>query len=175
MSTKKKTKIIIRIVIGIVLILAVVICVARCDRKQYVTIRIACQEGDESLNVDLAMSGDKCQDFPMGTDEIYWSIPYDGVKRRYGVFAYSVSRRAESEKDGVLITHHWIQYSSSDNFFVRSSTYISPEGEVEGSVSVVKDIGEYIFSWSTRNPDWGYRSVTLHVTVYDPNDNDKEK
>lgn len=175
MSTKKKTKIIIRIVIGIVLILAVVICVARCDRKQYVTIRIACQEGDEPLNVDLAMSGDKCQDFPMGTDEIYWSIPYDGVKRRYGVFAYSVSRRAESEKDGVLITHHWIQYLSSDNFFVRSSTYISPEGEVEGSVWWVDDIGEYRFSWDTRNPDWEYRSVTLHVTVYDPNDNDKEK
>lgn len=119
MFAKKKTKIIIRIVIGIVLILAVVICVARCDRKQYVSIRIACQERDEPLNVDLAMAGYNCKSFSVGTDEIYWPIPYDGVKRRYGVFAYSVSRRAESEKDGVLITHHWIQYSSSDNFFVR--------------------------------------------------------
>lgn len=171
----RKTKKMIRIVIGIVLILAIVIyCLVRCDRKQYVSIRIACQEGEKPLDIELAMSGYDCQFFPVGTDEIYLSVPYDGIKRRYLLFAYSVSHH--SGLDGTWIPPHWIQYSPSDNYFSSaSSTYISPDGEVEGSIWWVEDIGEYRFSWDTRNPDWEYRSVTLYVTVYDPNDNDKEK
>ena len=170
----RKTKKIIRIVIGIVLILAIVIyCLVRCNRKQYVSIRIACQEGNEPIDsdIELAMSGYDCQFFPVGTDEIYLSVPYDGIKRRYLLFAYSVSRRSD-----IWGSRNWIQYSPSDNYFSSaSSTYISPDGEVEGSVWWVDDIGEYVFSWETQNPDWEYRSVILHVTVYDPTDNDKEK
>ena len=164
----------IRIVIGIVLILAIVIyCLARCNRKQYVTPRFVCQVGNEPVNEDWAMSGFRCIDFLVGTDDIYISIPYDGIKRRYILFAYSVYHR--TGLDNVWIPYRWIQYSPSDHYFSASSTYISPEGEVEGSVWWVDDIGEYVFSWETQNPDWEYRSVTLHVTVYDPMDNDKEK
>ena len=168
----RKTKKMIRIVIGIVLILAIVIyCFVRCNRKQYVSIRIACQEGEKPLDIELAMSGYDCQFFPVGTDEICLSVPYDGVKRRYILLAYSVSHRSD-----IWAPLNWVQYSPSDNYFSSaSSTYISPDGEVEGSVWWVDDIGEYVFSWETQNPDWEYRFVTLHVTVYDPNDNDKEK
>ena len=163
----RKTKKMIRIVIGIVLILAIVIyCFVKCNRKQYVSIRIACQEGEKPLDIELAMSGYDCQFFPVGTDEIYLSVPYDGIKRRYLLFAYSVSHH--SGLDGTWIPPHWIQYSSTDNYFSAASMYISPEGEVEGSIWWVEDIGEYRFSWDTRNPDWEYRSVTLYVTVYDP-------
>ena len=172
----RKTKKMIRIVIGIVLILAIVIyCLVRCDRKQYVSIRIACQEGEKPLDIELAMSGYDCQFFPVGTDEIYLSVPYDGIKRRYLLFAYSVYHRSGID-DNLLVPYRWVQYSPSDHYFSSaSSTYISPDGEVEGSIWWVEDIGEYRFSWDTRNPDWEYRSVTLYVTVYDPNDNDKEK
>ena len=160
----RKAKKMIRIVIGIVLILAIVIyCLVRCDRKQYVSIRIACQEGEKPLDIELAMSGYDCQFFLVGTDDIYLSVPYDGIKRRYLLFAYSVSRRSD-----IWGSRNWIQYSPSDNYFSASSTYISPDGEVEGSVWWVDDIGEYVFSWETQNPDWEYRSVTLYVTVYDP-------
>ena len=173
----RKCKKIIRILIGIVLILAIVIyCFVRCNRKQYVSIRIACQEGSEPINPDkvLSSSGGGCEEFLMGTDDIYVSIPYDGIKRRYVLFAYSVYHR--TGLDNVWIPYRWIQYSPSDHYFSSaSSTYISPDGEVEGSVWWVDDIGEYVFSWETQNPDWEYRFVTLHVTVYDPNDNDKEK
>lgn len=172
----RKTKKIIRIVIGIVLILAIVIyCLVRCNRKQYVSIRIACQEGNEPIDSDRVLSGSDCEEFLMGTDDVYVSIPHDGIKRRYVLFAYSVYHRSGID-DNLLVPYRWVQYSPSDHYFSSaSSTYISPDGEVEGSVWWVDDIGEYVFSWETQNPDWEYRFVTLHVTVYDPNDNDKEK
>ena len=68
----RKTKKMIRIVIGIVLILAIVIyCFVKCNRKQYVSIRIACQEGDEPIDPDRVLTGGDCKDFPMGTDSMF--------------------------------------------------------------------------------------------------------
>lgn len=162
----KKTKKIIWIVIGIALILAIVIGIARCNRKTYVvSIRIYEKEGDGPMRED-EWTTLQALSFLADEDYLHVSIPYDGVKRRYILTGYCLYH--ESGRDNCPVPYFWTTYSPSDDFFSKSSTYISPEGEREGSVWVVKDIGEYFFGWSTRNPDWEYRSVNLHITVYDP-------
>lgn len=97
------------------------------------------------------------------------SIPYDGKARRVGIVAYSVYYLDEE-----IVPHkNWVLYDSSDHYFSMSSTYTSPEGELETSISVVKDVGEYWFHWTTTNPDWERRSMTFMVTVYEPEEDEE--
>ena len=97
----RKTKKIIRIVIGIVLILAIVIyCLVRCNRKQYVSIRIACQEGNEPIDSDRVLSGSDCEEFLMGTDDVYVSIPHDGrsLFQQCVFYIYKPGRRSGGQR-----------------------------------------------------------------------------
>lgn len=163
--TKSRKKII-RIVIGIALILAIVIGIARCDRKTYVvSVGIYVKKGDGPMREDEWTT---LQGLSFLADEDYLRvfIPYDGVRRRFILTSYCLYH--ESGRNNSPVPYYRTIYTPSDDFFSEASTYISPEGEREGSVWGAKDIGEYFFGWSTRNPDWEYRSVNLHVTVYDP-------
>ena len=163
----KKTKKIIWIVIGIALILAIVIGIARCDRKTYVvSIGIYVKKGDGPMREDEWETPNHCLSFLADEDYLRVFIPYDGIRRRFILTGYCLYH--ESGRDNCPVLYSRTQYNPSDDFFSEASTYISPEGEREGSVWGAKDIGEYFFGWSTRNPDWEYRSVNLHITIYDP-------
>lgn len=166
-----KKKIIIRIIVAAVIVgflIVGIVGAVEYFRPKYVTIRIRCS--DEPYTSEGALSGRNCYDFTngqFGTDLIEISIPYDGKARRVGLVAYNVYYRDEE----IVPYKNWVLYDSSDNYFSGSSAYESPEGELETSISVVKDVGEYWFHWTTNNRDWEFRSCTFIVTVYEPEEN----
>ena len=166
-----KKKIILRTVVAVLvvgLLIYAILSAVEYFRPKYVTVRI--RFSDEPYTPEFALSGRSCYDFgngQCGTDLIEISIPYDGKARRVGIVAYNVYYLDEE-----IVPHkNWVLYDSSDHYFSKSSTYTSPEGELETSISVVKDVGQYWFHWTTTNPDWVPRSMTFMVTVYEPEEN----
>ena len=166
-----KKKIIVRTVVAVLvvgLLIYAILSAVEYFRPKYVTVAV--RFSDEPYTPELPFSGRDCYAFTngqRGTDLIEISIPYDGKARRVGIVAYNVYYLDEE-----IVPHkNWVLYESDDNYFSKSSDYTGPDGEHETAISVVKDVGKYWFHWTTTNPDWERRSMTVMVTVYEPEEN----
>lgn len=74
--TKKLVAIFLMLIVMLVACLGISFSFAACGEKLYdVEIRVGCSDG-------------KIYEFPIGTDELHVTIPYDGIERTYWVDSY---------------------------------------------------------------------------------------
>lgn len=113
------------------------------DKKYDVAIRIGCSDGE-------------VYEFPVGTDELHITIPYDGTERTYWVDKYNLP-------DHPRYGDVWFDPTGEGaNVFGLS---IAKEGA--GEVKSISERGLYCvntYADSTSNI-WNYREVLLFITV----------
>ena len=97
--------------------------------------------------------------FTPDIDELYYEFEYTGEEMTFGVDAYYVY-------DAPQAGDRWLNCAgASVNYFGGGSPlFTSPTGE-QYSTEIIKEKGEYVIPFNTRNTEWNYRRINLYVII----------
>lgn len=133
------------------LIVAVLMCLFAC---------VGC-EGNQKYDVAIKVANNYGQEwiFTPDIDELYYEFEYTGEEMTFGVDAYYVYGDPQ-------VGDRWLDCAgTSINYFSGGSPlFTSPTGE-QYSTEIIKEKGEYVIPFNTRNAEWNYRRINLYVTI----------
>ena len=97
--------------------------------------------------------------FTPDIDELYYEFEYTGEEMTFGIDAYYVY-------DAPQAGDRWLNCAgASVNYFGGGSPlFTSPTGE-QYSTEIIKEKGEYVIPFNTRNTEWNYRRINLYVII----------
>ena len=124
----------------------------------------ACGEKDdkpEKYDVAIKVANNYGQEwiFTPDIDELYYEFEYTGKEMTFGIDAYYVY-------DAPQVGDRWLDCAGvAINYFGGGSPlFTSPTGE-QYSTEIIKEKGEYVIPFNTRNTEWNYRRINLYVTI----------
>ena len=129
-------------------------------------IALACfaacgEEGEKKYDVAIKVANNFGQEwvFTPDVDEQHYEFEYTGEEMTFGVDAYYVYGDPH-------LGDRWLDCAgASINYFGGGSPlFTSPTGE-QYSTEIIKEKGEYVIPFRTRNTEWNYRRMNLSVTV----------
>ena len=145
--TKKLVAIFLMLIVVLVACLGISFSFVACGEKLYdVEIRVGCSDG-------------KIYEFPIGTDELHVTIPYDGIERTYWVDSYQLV-------DHPALPGWFAPTGSGPNVFQLSMIYGNEQSWLY-EVDKVCEQGRYcinIYADSTSTL-WHHRSCYLFIDV----------
>ena len=124
----------------------------------------SCAEDDTEKTYDVAIrvgcTDGKTYEFPVDTDELHVTIPYDGIERTFGIVSFNLPAHPEW---GDI----WLDPPGEGaNVFSIKCLFTDEEGN-QSHPDGVREKGSYIFTIianSTSNL-WNFRSCKLYITV----------
>ena len=124
----------------------------------------ACGEKDDKpekydVAIKVANNYGKEWIFTPDIDELYYEFEYTGEEMTFGIDAYYVY-------DAPQAGDRWLNCAgASENYFGGGSPlFTSPTGE-QYSTEIIKEKGEYVIPFNTRNTEWNYRRINLYVII----------
>ena len=124
----------------------------------------ACGEKDDKpekydVAIKVANNYGKEWIFTPDIDELYYEFEYTGEEMTFGIDAYYVY-------DAPQAGDRWLNCAgASVNYFGGGSPlFTSPTGE-QYSTEIIKEKGEYVIPFNTRNTEWNYRRINLYVII----------
>lgn len=136
------------IMIMLIAVMGLAACGGKDDKpeKYDVAIKVANNYGKEWI-------------FTPDIDELYYEFEYTGEEMTFGIDAYYVY-------DAPQAGDRWLNCAgASVNYFGGGSPlFTSPTGE-QYSTEIIKEKGEYVIPFNTRNTEWNYRRINLYVII----------
>ena len=145
---KKAIVTLMSIMIMLIAVMGFAACGGKDDKpeKYDVAIKVANNYGKEWI-------------FTPDIDELYYEFEYTGEEMTFGIDAYYVY-------DAPQAGDRWLNCAgASVNYFGGGSPlFTSPTGE-QYSTEIIKEKGEYVIPFNTRNTEWNYRRINLYVII----------